>query len=579
MEEGEKVLIIADGWDELDQSGRQEGSFLCTLLFEDLPFASFIFTSRPSSSRPLQELTRIDRCVEIHGFSKVRSLDYILSEFAEDRDKAVQLLDQISITPFLESICSVPLNCAILCHLWRTREEALPTTMTNLHTKVILNIILRNLQKSEAYKSIKSLADFNALPNDLVEPWKLLCEFAYRAMEEDQIVFSREMLATFFPQGLALDEKILCFGLLQSAEPILETGCGVSFHFLHQVFQEYLAALHIVKQPYNKQLQIIELKPDEARSTYSDMKTLFMVMKKMSRRSFRFNLVWRFFYGIYFHEAMVDLKVQQPNAEHLTDSPIAVIKKTLLIPLIPFDGWLQLCLLAFEARNVSVSQKVIQAIHGSSQELRCRIDEQYQTIVIESAKATLNKPSESIPSYDFTNPFWIDEPTPMALGRPYLSAYDCAAIIFVISNIHEHNNIPLMLDFSWSGIGDDLIRTLTDTLVSKNGALKISILNLSGNKLADKVIDDLFSRASAAFDLLQVLRVSDNKIGTGSLMSIAAPKEKHHFKTLCMLDLSNNRLSDSGIRALDKAAKCGTFHDLHWLNLEVSFIPASTTTS
>ena len=171
MEEGEKVLIIADGWDELDQSERQEGSFLCTLLFEDLPFASIIFTSRPSASSSLHQLTCIDRCVEIHGFNKISSLDYILSEFADDRDKAIRLLDQISITPFLGSICSVPLNCTILCHLWRTCEEALPTTMTDLHTKVILNIILRNSQKNEAYKSIKSLADFDALPDDLIESW------------------------------------------------------------------------------------------------------------------------------------------------------------------------------------------------------------------------------------------------------------------------------------------------------------------------------------------------------------------------------------------------------------------------
>ena len=571
MEEGEKVLIIADGWDELDKSGRQEGSFLCTLLFEDLPFASIIFTSRPSASRSLQELTRIDQCVEIHGFSKISSQDYILSEFADDRNKARRLLDQISITPFLGSICSVPLNCAILCHLWRTREEALPTTMTDLHTKVILNIILRNLQKNEAYKSIKSLADFDALPDDLVESWRLLCEFAYHAMEDDQIVFSREKLATFFPQGLALDKKILCFGLLQSAELILETGCGVSFHFLHQVFQEYLAALHIVKQPYDKQLEIIKLKPDEARSIYSDVETLLMVMKQMSSRSFRFSLVWRFFCGIYFRETMVDPKVQQPNVEHLTDALITMIKESLQIL---FEGWLHLCLLAFEARNELVSQKVIQAIYGSFQEFRHFVNKQDQTI--ESAKAIPNKPSDSTPLYanDFTiilnNLFRINEPTPMALGRPYLSAYDCAAIIFVISSIHEHNNIPLILDFSWSGIGDDSIRVLTDTLVSKNGALKIYVLNLSGNKLADNVLGDLFSRASAAFDSLQVLEISDNKIGTGSLMSIAAPKEKHHFKTLCNLDLSNNRLSVSGIRALDKAAKCGTFDHLHWLYLEGS---------
>ena len=560
MEEGEKVLIIADGWDELDKSGRQEGSFLCTLLFEDLPFASVILTSRPSASSSLHQLTCIDRCVEIHGFSKVRSLDYILSEFADDRDKAIRLLKQISVIPFLGSICSIPLNCAILCHLWRTREEALPTTMTDLHTKVILNIILYNLQKNEAYKSIKSLADFDALPDDLIESWRLLCEFAYRAMEEDQIVFSREKLASVFPQGLALDEKILCFGLLQSAEPILETGYGVSFHFLHQVFQEYLAALHIVKQPYDKQLEIIELKPDEAHST-----DILKIMENTLDKSSRFGPVWRFFCGIYFHEAMVDPKVQQPNVKHITDSLIVLTTFNHILTL--FDGWLQLCLLAFEARNVLVSQKVIQAIHRSCQELRRREHDK----TIESAIATLNK--RFISHYDYAiamNNLLINPlASPMALGRPFLSPYDCAAIVFVISSIQDHN-IPLILNFSWSGIGDDSIRALTDALVSKNGALKIQVLNLSGNKLADKVISDLFSRASAAFDSLQVLEISDNKIEKESVMSIAAPKEELSFKLLSTLDLSNNRLSVSGIRALHKAAKCDTFCHLHRLNLEGS---------
>jgi hypothetical protein len=132
---------------------------------------------------------------------------------------------------------------------------------------------------------------------------------------------------------------------------------------------------------------------------------------------------------------------------------------------------------------------VIQAIHGSCQQFRCL--EQKQTL--ESATTALNEPF--ISRYDFAmamgNIFQINEPTPMALGRPFLSAYDCAAIVFVISSIQEHN-IPLRLDFSWSGIGDDSIRALTDALVSKNGTLQIQVLNLNGNKLADKVVGDLF---------------------------------------------------------------------------------------
>ena len=61
------------------------------------------------------------------------------------------------------------------------------------------------------------------------------------------------------------------------AEAILETGCGLSFHFLHLTFQEYLAALYLVKQPAVKQLEALQ----------SKISTMML----------------RFFFGIYFHQS------------------------------------------------------------------------------------------------------------------------------------------------------------------------------------------------------------------------------------------------------------------------------------
>ena len=553
-EEGEKVLIIADGWDELDKSGRQEESFLCTLLFEDLPFASLILTSRPSAS---QQLPCFDQYVEIHGFSKVRSLEYILSEFHADKDKAIRLLKQIRTTPFIESICSIPLNCAILCHLWCTCEEALPTTMTGLYTKIILNVILRNLQKTEAYKGIKSLADFDALPDDLIESWWLLCEFAYRAMEEEQIVFSREKLVTFFPRGLYFDDKILCFGLLQPAEPILETGLGISFHFLHQVFQEYLAALHIAKQSLDKQLEIINLKPNVSTLDNDQMKSRFdksplktdgmKLYMCLVDRLLRFSSVWRFFCGIYLSESKVIL--QQPNVERLAESLLTMIEKTL--PLLG-EGWLHLCLVAFEARNMVVSQKVIQLLHKAFNEQK----KLQQSICITTDGAQHRQKVEHDDS--------------IVLGRPFLSAYDCAAIVYLVSNFQEPTTI--MLNFSYSSIGDDSIRSLANTLGDKNGELQIQRISFEGNKLADKTISDLFSRASAAFKSLQVLEVSNNKIRAESLNSIATRMEKLSFTKLLTLDLSLNSLGISGVKALDKVARSDTLANLLTLDLQGSLV-------
>ena len=336
--EEEKVLIIADGWDELGDSDQQEGSFLYELLFETFPLMSVVVTSRPSASAPLHRLPCIDRFVEISGFSEEDIKEYIKSEFTSDQEKASRLLEQLEDNPLVESVCSIPLNCSIVCHLWRTLEEGLPSTMTQLYTKIILNVILRNIPKKYAFKNVLSLPNFNALPKDLQQSFRLLCRFAFQSLEKDQIVFSREELVEFFPKGLDSVEKILCFGLLQSAETVLETGHGVSFHFIHLTFMEYLAALHLVEQPQSTLLQVLSKKGNDPYFTG------------------RFTMVWRFFFGINFsHTNVVTKSVVTKAIEYLscTGSSSNGYKN---------DTPLRLCHCAFESQNNIFTHEVIQLI-------------------------------------------------------------------------------------------------------------------------------------------------------------------------------------------------------------------------
>ena len=128
-----------------------------------------------------------------------------------------------------------------------------------------------------------SLSNFDALPTDLQESWQLSCQFAFQALKKDQLVFSQEELADFFPQDLVLNENILCFGLLQSSESIFVTGRGMSFHFLHLTFQEYLAAFHLAKRLVDRQ---------SSESNYP---------VELFRHHEHFAIVSRFFFGIYFN--------------------------------------------------------------------------------------------------------------------------------------------------------------------------------------------------------------------------------------------------------------------------------------
>ena len=473
-EEAKKVLVIADGWDELGESERREGCFLYQLLFKMFPFMSVVVTSRPSASASLHNLPCIDRFVEVSGFSKDDIKEYIQSEFSGDQEKSCRLLEQLEHNPLIESTCSVPLNCAIVCHLWHTLEEALPSTMTQLYTKLILYVVCRNLRKLEAYSPTLGMSSFDELPEGLQQSWWLLCQFACEALDKDAIVFSKKELLECFPQGLAFDYKILCFGLLQSAETVLDVTCVVSFNFVHLTFMEYLAALYLSNQPLDKQLQFLQ-KP-------------------------RFTMVAKFLFGICFSRSS--------SVTQYLDV------KQVIQCVAGTDGYykneLSLCHCAFEAHSNSINDKVIQVI--------------------------THKPSFSGVDFGFPR-----------------TAHDCAAVLYVIDNMQECSR--LKINFSDSGISENQSRTLTDILASKHGKLQVNELYLSGKKLTDKSVSDLFHRASAAFQSLTHLYLSGNSIGAESIKSIttALAKSSSSECRLSSLSLSDNPLGVSGLQALEGA--------------------------
>ena len=486
-EEAEKVLFIADGWDELGESERTEGSFLYQLLFKMFPFMSVVVTSRPSASAPLHNLPCIDRFVEVSGFSKDDVKEYIQSEFSGDQEKARRLLEQLEHNPLIESTCSVPLNCAIVCHLWHTLEEALPSTMTQLYTKLILYVVCRNLRKLEAYGPTFGMSSFDELPGGLQQSWWLLCQFACEALDKDEIVFSKKDLLEFFPQGLTFDDKILCFGLLQSAETVLDVTCVVSFNFVHLTFMEYLAALYLSRQLLDRQLQFLQ-KP-------------------------RFTMVARFLFGI------ICFSKSSSVTQYLD------VKQVIqCVAGTGVNNKLSLCHCAFEAQNSSSNDKVIQVLTDNL-------------------------------SY-----------TDVDFGYPR-TAHDCTAVLHVIDNMQECSDLDI--NFSNSGISENQIKTLTDVLASKHGKLQVKKLDLSGNKLTDKSVSDLFHRASAAFRSLTNLNLRGNSIGAESIKSIttALAKSSSSECRLSYLYLSDNPLGVSGLQALESAVLDDQLSQLKWLYL------------
>ena len=524
---GENVLIIADGWDELSESQRNKKSFLYKLIVKCciLPSASVLLTSRPSASAPLHELRCFDRFVQVIGFNRNNIEEFFNSELTPE--EASLLIEQLDRNPMIENICAVPLNCAIVCHLFRELGKVLPSTMTELYTKIILLIIARNIarryetlvesckeseresvkQKYKECENITSLSSFREIPKVLQTYWWCLCEFAFWAIEKDKIVFSHNETKGFFPEGrTSLDKNVGCFGLLQSFKALLSGGVGqgLSFNFLHLTIQEYLAALHLVRQSSDVQLKVCQ----------------------SHATNFRFEMVWRFYFGIGYNVELIngtDLSVESK----LTMTPETVVSRKLLSYFVSklLSIYLRstplLCRCSFESKSSDVSVFIERASNELSRNLYFRAR----------------------------------------------TAHDCTAIVHVLCNFQACPNLGILFD--GCNLGDRGVVPLANALTDKSKQLQVERLYLGANNLTDCGVKKVFSKDNfATFQSLKSLSLNRNKIGEKGLKSIMASLSAGSPRSLIFsLDLSNNPLGVSGLQALEDAVHAGTLANLESLYL------------
>ena len=334
--QGKKVLFIADGWDELDVQNRSEESFLYDLLINEtiLPFASVLITSRPSASSSFHYSPF--RFIEILGFDQANIEQYIESEFEKDPEKAEALIKQISGNSLLQSICSIPLNCALICHVGHNLEQTLPNSITKLYSLLVLYFVLRNFKKtlSSAYSKVTTLKNFDdIIGNDFKCKFWHICKFAYECLLADTIMFSKEEIKKNFPEVLIenSNNEILCFGLLQSAESPLVNSEELHFHFAHLTIQEFLAALHVATQTTTSKIKI----------------------NSYSAKEERFEMMWKFVFGLC-------------NRKEIYSENIEFVDENFLNQFLLFksENKLLLCHCAAEIDDSTFSAKVASKLNG-----------------------------------------------------------------------------------------------------------------------------------------------------------------------------------------------------------------------
>ena len=188
---GECVLWVLDGWDELP-SDLPSDSIIYKLItpdkFRESPLhkSSVIITSRPSSSAELHLL--VSSRVEVLGFTP-NELEQYFRECLKGDSGAVQTLqERIRENPVVEGSCYLPLNAAIVAHVFLSGGHSLPTSNCEIFTAIVQGSLKRYLHdKLEMTDSVKDITSPDTLPPEILTPFINLCRLAFYGIQNNKV--------------------------------------------------------------------------------------------------------------------------------------------------------------------------------------------------------------------------------------------------------------------------------------------------------------------------------------------------------------------------------------------------------
>ena len=243
--DGEDVLLVFDGWDELSLKQRGKESLLCKIIQrKTLLRCTILITSRPYASNWLRNPKICNRHIEIFGFTDRQVNQCIQNVLHPEPAKA--LLQQLEIRSDVKALCYVPMNLAMILYIFQALGK-LPNTLTGIYDSFTNNALLRYLQDYDSStEPITLLANRNALPSEVKQLFDALCQVAYDGLMKDQMVFTKEELKKYHPQLTASSNTL---GLLTAFKGFTESGIDLHYQFLHLTIQEFLSAEALVQKP------------------------------------------------------------------------------------------------------------------------------------------------------------------------------------------------------------------------------------------------------------------------------------------------------------------------------------------
>lgn len=235
----ENVLFLLDGFDEANSSClKYLQDILSGRIFRN---SCVVLTSRPGKATHVQRM--MDTRLAITGFTTENIRSYVFKYFQDDADTAEVLLSELETHPVIEDIAKVPLTAMLICALWEEAPDtafAALTTLTTLFTELVLLMVKRHFTKnSEEDGSVDEVfSSLDDIPRDLYNDLLVLGELALNGLLEDNLLFDVQAL-----QRKCSSKILFQLGLLSEENSASRLKPVRKCCFVHKSFQEYSAAL------------------------------------------------------------------------------------------------------------------------------------------------------------------------------------------------------------------------------------------------------------------------------------------------------------------------------------------------
>ena len=251
---GVGLLLVLDGFDEVSHSFHENSVIKSILCRQLLPECTIILTTRPVAMYTLMSICqpRVDKHVEIIGFTEEERVRYITEVFSKEPELQVNFLNYMFLIPHIKSMMYIPLNCAIIAQVYYESQSshhlAIPRTRTQLYKALTHSLLVRHMKMKESNSEYTSMLP-EGLNEDNIKRFKILTKFAFDTYHEGK---SRKV--TFFKEDIP--EGLVHFGFMnESTEMYAGKGVEQTFSFLHLSLQEYLAAWHLADS-YSIEFQV-----------------------------------------------------------------------------------------------------------------------------------------------------------------------------------------------------------------------------------------------------------------------------------------------------------------------------------